>query len=137
MPADVAGKASVGEEDVGLEGFELAIEEDVELAVVRRAPCGDAQASGVEQRVGNAALEEAEFTAVLIRWRLDFDVEPGTLKIGERIGLRSSLGCRGSQGADFKSTSAAISRAVCAVRAAPLAGSCGICGRAIRIRGFI
>src|SRR5580658_4067994 len=36
-----------------------------------------------------------------------------------------------------KPASAAISAAVVADRAAPLEGSCGICGRAIRIRGFM
>ena len=49
---------------VGPERCELAIEQNIELRVVRRTPFGVAQVSGVEQRIGDAALEETKFARV-------------------------------------------------------------------------
>ena len=74
MAADVAGKPAVGEYNIGREGFERGVEKAVEPAPVGTLPSGDGAARGIEQRVGNPALSEAEFAAMLAGSRRDRDV---------------------------------------------------------------
>jgi hypothetical protein len=102
VAAHIARQAAVGEHDIGRERFELVIEQQIVLAVVRRTPFGDAQPAGVEQRIRNPALLEAELPAIFVARLFDVDLEPDAFEIRERIGLGAAFGGSRAQRANFE-----------------------------------
>jgi hypothetical protein len=115
LAADVAGQASEGEQDVGAERVELVVKGEIELLLLRILPLGRSAAADVDQAVVDSAACETQLRTHAAARHLNVATEAA--QIGQRVDVRDAFGGSGGQGAQMVVD-----------RAAPLEGSCGICG---------